>query len=184
MRGKVGIMEASWRNGPLAWPHALFPDLSSIERGKNLSPSVERKLICWSTIYDLLPPPSLSSSPSVVRKNNSCINSFHIQGGLAAGRASGHKTSASTPVYATSPVVRRHEIWRSGISGKPSKLCWSAEKWRKTMMMIMMMTQKRHYIVMLTVIYQACALAPCIIAHWTKINNIFMNWKTIDGELH
>ena len=36
---------------------------------------------------------------------------------LTSGRASGHKTSASTPVCTASPITWRREIWRSGILG-------------------------------------------------------------------
>jgi hypothetical protein len=58
---------------------------------------------------------------------NSTINKNTL-GGIGVIRASGHKTSASTPVYATSPVVRQREIWLSDISGKPSNPYYSAEK--------------------------------------------------------
>jgi hypothetical protein len=45
-----------------------------------------------------------------------------------------------TPVYATSPIVRKREIWLIDISGKPSNTYCSAEKRHKTMMMMIKLT--------------------------------------------
>jgi hypothetical protein len=158
-------------------------------KGKNVSPSVERKIICWGKNFYLLSSPALRSSPSIGRKNNYCINTFHTQGGVGVRKSIRPQTSAFQHQYMPHNLscgdaryggvaYLENHLTRSEAQKNDVKLWWWWWWW--------WWWQKGHNIVVLTVIYQAYELATCIIANWTKINNrpIFVNWKAIDGELH